>query len=214
MLSSDSLESLQRFCEHEDFSDVMHDANYIRGLLFAVCASPEIPMPEQWFVWIINNSGQLKDSDVNKLSDLLINLLREQLQCMREEKVHLPSDLTYENSQEALQRYMSGLVAGHGLLESHWDNAWQSMLNEKPEDSKLLYEDLMRCLKMFTTFANTKMAIEQATARGQDNFAQSLPALSQSLSTILQDYVRISGQLVSYLPNQFEVYQDKLPTLN
>ena len=106
---------------------------------------------------------------------------------------------------------MTGLTTGHSMLENVWQEAWQTMIDKAPESSEVFAKDLSRCLRMFTTFADINLAIEQATQRGTDNFAEQLPILAKSISNCLRDYVRLSGDLVSYLPNQFDTFQKQRP---
>ena len=52
------------------FENVLPDAYYVDGMIFAVASAPEIPMPEQWMPWLIQSSdSHLVDKDVDKLAD-------------------------------------------------------------------------------------------------------------------------------------------------
>ncbi len=206
---SSSLQQLQQFCDQLGTDDIVHNPNYVHGLVFAVCACPEIPMPEQWFPWVVKLPGSIDAKKVDELSDILMLMLKEQLSAMRDNTVSLPDSCIYQSHPEQHQLWMQGLVAGHGLLEGTWQQAWS-----QAEVSKTVQKDLTRCLRMFTTFANTELAVQQANQRGAEGFAEKLPQLAQSVQPILRDYVRLAGDLAKHLPNQFEVYQDKLPTLN
>ena len=51
------------------FENVLPDAYYVDGMIFAVASAPEIPMPEQWMPWLIQSSdSHLVDKDVDKLA--------------------------------------------------------------------------------------------------------------------------------------------------
>ncbi|XOV79651.1 MAG: UPF0149 family protein [Aestuariibacter sp.] len=205
MINSQNISALEDL--HHSHQDVLHQPFYIRGLLFAVCASPDIPMPEQWFPWIIKDSGSIDAEQVNQLSDLLMNMLKEQLQAMRDDKVMLPDDCQYPQQQQNLQHWLTGLLAGHSLLEKTWQQGWDLMTQNQDADANALSLDLKRCLKMFSTFADPTTAIRSSAQSGGTQYAAKLETLAPSLDAILRDYVRISGVLVGHLPNQFEVFE-------
>lgn len=214
MLNADSLKALEQFYQWQNNAEIFQSPVYIRGLLFAVCASPDIPMPEQWFPWVVKTGGEINAQQVDKVSNILLQLLKEQLQAMRDNKVNLPADCHFRSEIELnanLTQWMQGLIAGHGLLEKVWQEAWQAMMENKPEVSEQFSIRLTRCLKMFTTFADTDMAIKQAQERDAQDFEEKLPILAKSLSGTLQEYVRLSGELVSFLPNQFDTFQKNMP---
>ena len=211
MLSNSALKTLDNFLGHQHNAVIFQSAHYIRGLLFAVCTSPDIPMPEQWFPWVVKQGGQIQSQQVDKVASILMQLLKEQLQAMRDEKVQLPADCHFGEQDEHLAQWMTGLTSGHKLLEPIWQEAWQVMLDKHPSLSETFAKDLSRCLRMFSTFADLPLATQQAKARGVDNFSQQLPVLAKSLSNSLRDYVRLSGELVSFLPNQFDTFQQNMP---
>lgn len=213
MLQADSLKSLEQFYHWQNNQDIFQSPVYIRGLLFAVCASPDIPMPEHWFPWVVKTGGEINSQQVDKVANILMQLLKEQLQAMRDNKINLPADCHYQHGEQnkALQQWMSGLIAGHGLLEKIWQEAWQAMMTAQPEASEQFSKRLTRCLRMFTTFANIELAIQQAKERGSEDFEDNLPLLAKSLSGSLQEYVKLSGELVNYLPHQFDTFQKNMP---
>ncbi|MCC2607673.1 UPF0149 family protein [Planctobacterium marinum] len=211
MLKKDSIKSLEQFYQWQNNSDIFRSPVYIRGLLFAVCASPDIPMPEQWFPWVVQTGGEIQSQQVDKVSNILMQLLKEQLQAMRDNQVNLPADCHYPAHEDNLQQWMTGLITGHGLLEEIWQQAWQAMLQAQPETSEQFSTRLTRCLRMFTTFADINLAVQQAKERDAEDFQAKLPLLAKSLSSSLQEYVKLSGELVSYLPHQFDTFQKNMP---
>ena len=81
--------------EKGKLTHVLPSAYKADGMIFAVAASPEIPMPEQWMPWLIQSSSSaLVDKDVDALADVLMNNLRAHLQCMTDEKPLMPSRLS------------------------------------------------------------------------------------------------------------------------
>lgn len=108
------------------FENVLPDAYYVDGMIFAVASAPEIPMPEQWMPWLIQSSdSHLVDKDVDKLADTLMNGLRAHLDFMRQEKSPMPSELnvaievqgTTRPSKE-LESWLNGLLHVHKQLET------------------------------------------------------------------------------------------------
>lgn len=81
------------------------------------------------------------------------------------------------------------------------------MMQNQKADASVISLDFKRCLKMFSTFADTKGAIRSAAQSGDTQYADKLETLAPSLDAILRDYVRISGVLAGHLPNQFEVFE-------
>lgn len=214
MLNKSSLKTLENFYDYQDNSSIFQSPFYIRGLLFAVCASPDIPMPEQWFPWVVKQGGEIQSHQIDKVANILMQMLKEQLQAMRDEKVQLPADCHFEsveNQNDHLQQWMTGLTTGHSLLESVWQEAWQAMMEKQADVSEVFAKDLSRCLRMFSTFADIELAIKQAEQRSAENFKEQLPVLAKSISNCLRDYVRLSGDLVSFLPNQFDTFQKQMP---
>lgn len=214
MLNKNSLKTLENFYSYQDNASIFQSPYYIRGLLFAVCASPDIPMPEQWFPWVVKQGGEIQSHQIDKVANILMQLLKEQLRAMRDEQVQLPADCHFGSSDDKdshLQEWMTGLTTGHSLLESVWQEAWQAMIDKQPDVSEVFAKDLSRCLRMFSTFADIQLAIKQAEQRGAENFVQQLPVLAKSISNCLRDYVRLSGDLVNFLPNQFDTFQKQMP---
>lgn len=226
MLNNSSLSALEKFYQYQDNATIFQSPVYIRGLLFAVCASPDIPMPEQWFPWVVKQGGEIQSHQVDKVANILMQLLKEQLRAMRDDKIQLPADCHFAAASDSdqtesdqtdrektanLQAWMSGLTAGHGLLEPVWQEAWQIMMEKQSDTSEVFAKDLSRCLRMFSTFADIELATQQARQRGAEDFQDKLPVLAKSISGCLRDYVRLSGDLVSFLPNQFDTFQKQMP---
>lgn len=59
---------------------------------------------------------------------------------------------------------------------------------------------------MFTTFADISLAIGQADQQGNGELEAQLPKIFLSLSDALQTYVKMSGVLVDFMPDQFETF--------
>ena len=205
--ADEALGKLQSLCEGE-LKGVLHSVDYIRGLIFAVSAAPEIPMPEQWLVWAFDQRGQLASTEqADTLTDILMSLLQGQLREMRDDVIQFPTHYTYQNStNEPFNFWLKGLLAGHSQLETVWQSAWNRMVDEHPEKMKAAQRNLKHCLMMFTTFADVPMAIEQAKHQGNLALVESLPTIFKSLPKALAQYVALSGDLVSYLPDQFETF--------
>ena len=58
---------------HPNFKNVLPNAYHVDGMIFAVAAAPEIPMPEQWMPWLIQSSdSKLVDKGVCQLIDIFV----------------------------------------------------------------------------------------------------------------------------------------------
>lgn len=187
--------------------------SYLQGLVYAVCASPEIPMPEQWLRWAFKAELHVvSQPHIDVLADQLMQLLQLQLIEMRSEKVMLPKTekpiLTLDQHSD-LAQWLAGLLAGHSQLDSVWRAAWENALAKKPDKMATLQRDLKHCLMMFSTFANVPLALEHARQTGNHQLPEKLPKIFSSLPRALISYVSISGELASFLPDQFEVVADK-----
>jgi uncharacterized protein len=205
--------SLNSLCESEELSGVLHPYAFIQGVIFAVAGAPEIPMPEKWLLWVIKTSNQLTSTEqADKLTDILMKMLQEQLKSMSEEKIHLPMGITFsqdKQEQSTVSLWCQGMLFGHSQLEPVWQHAWNKMQISDAAQMRQLQKDLSHCLYMFTTFADIPLAIKQAENRGNDQLLNILPKIFLSFPQTLKTYVGLSGRLVDFLPNQFETFEQK-----
>lgn len=203
--------SLSSLCDSETLSGVLHPYAFIQGIIFAVAAAPEIPMPEKWLPWVIKTNNQLTCTEqADNLTDILMKVLQEQLKSMSEEKIHLPLGVTFvqgESEQSSVALWCRGILLGHGQLEPVWQQAWDKMRVSEVSEMRQLQKDLSHCLYMFTTFADIPLAVQQAEKRGNDQLLNILPRIFLSFPETLKTYVGLSGRLVDFLPNQFETFQ-------
>lgn len=205
--------SLNSLCESDELSGVLHPYAFIQGVVFAVAAAPEIPMPEKWLPWVIKTTNQLTSTEqADNLTDILMKMLQEQLKSMSEEKIHLPLGISFskeEHTQSSVAVWCQGMLFGHSQLESVWQNAWNKMQVSEMTQMQQLQKDLSHCLYMFTTFADIPLAVKQAENRGNDQLLNILPKIFLSFPQTLKTYVGLSGRLVDFLPNQFETFEQK-----
>lgn len=212
---------------HPNFKNVLPNAYQVDGMIFAVAAAPEIPMPEQWMPWLIQSSdSKLVDKDVDKLADTLMNGLRSHLDLMRQSKSPLSSELTeaievkgmMRPSQE-LESWLNGLLQVHKQLEPVWQNAWNHIdkrsAQNTSDDKDKLAEDkiaepaearLSRCLKLFSTLANIELALSYRNETQVAQLESNIHMLVKQLPSVLADYTKLSGELAQALPNQFETF--------
>ena len=205
--------SLHSLCETEELVDILHPYAFIQGVVFAVAAAPEIPMPEKWLPWAIKASNQLTSNEqADNLNDILMKILQVQLKSMGEEKIHLPIGITFNQDvqgQSSVALWCQGMLFGHSQLESVWQDAWNKMQVTHSAQMQPLQKDLSHCLYMFSTFADIPLAIKQAENRGNDQLLNILPKIFLSFPQTLNTYVGLSGRLVEFLPNQFETFEQK-----
>lgn len=204
---------LRDLCDSATLRDVVHPYPFIQGLIFAVAAAPEIPMPEQWLPWAIKTSNQLTSVEqADNLTDVLMKVLQQQLKNMSAEKIQLPQGITFTQKgpeKSAVAQWCQGILFGHSQLEPVWQAAWNKMKLSEEAQIQQLQKDLRHCLYMFTTFADIPLAVKQAESRGNDQLLNILPKIFLSFPQTLKTYVALSGRLVDFLPNQFETFEQK-----
>ena len=212
---------------HPNFKNVLPNAYHVDGMIFAVAAAPEIPMPEQWMPWLIQSSdSKLVDKDVDELADTLMNGLRSHLDFMRKSKSPLSSQLTEAievkgvmRPSKELESWLNGLLQVHKQLEPVWQNAWNHLekrsAKNKSDGENKLDEDkvtepaearLSRCLKLFSTLANIELALSYRNDTQVAQLESNIRMLVKQLPSVLADYTRLSGELAQALPNQFETF--------
>jgi uncharacterized protein len=203
------MRNLDSLYDDEDIKLAIANIDFARGLIFAVSAAPEIPMPEVWMPWLLltDTKQSLEKSTADKIADGFMAQLRQTLDDMRQQKSLLPA--TYTWSPQRLERrnlesWLTGLLHGHQQLEECWQQAW----NERPEQVNVesVAVRLRRCLKLFSTLANTDVVLSGLTAERQLAMQQNLPILAQQLPAMLKEYAALADELAQQLPNQFETF--------
>lgn len=206
-MSSKQPDDLTHYCNHL-LKDVLYPVEYVHGLVFAVAAAPEIPMPDTWLLWVFKQHGQITNiQQADRLTDLLMKELQRQLQLMRSDSIVLPQHFEFPQSNDApVSLWLTGLLAGHSLLETVWQDAWDRVANQAPDKLPSMQKNLRHCLSMFTTFADISLARSQASQSTNQQLEEQLPKIFLSLSESLQTYVELSGVLVDFMPDQFETF--------
>jgi uncharacterized protein len=206
--------------EKGKLTHVLPSAYKADGMIFAVAASPEIPMPEQWMPWLIQSSSSaLVDKDVDALADVLMNNLRAHLQCMTDDSPLMPTRCEYSGGEvdtapeipAELAQWLEGLLYVHQQLEDVWQQAWEKLsakeaLREDINASDTPEKRLSRCLKLFTTLANVELALQYRNPGQAQQLKENLPLLWKQLPAMIQDYIALAGELSAALPNQFETF--------
>ncbi|MDO6567267.1 UPF0149 family protein [Alteromonas sp. 1_MG-2023] len=200
---------------------VLPSAYKADGMIFAVAASPEIPMPEQWMPWLIQSSSSaLVDKDVDALADVLMNNLRAHLQCMTDEKPLVPLACEFAKGEvdestpdiaPELAQWLEGLLYVHQQLEGVWQQAWEKfsakgVQGADAKDANTPEKRLSRCLKLFTTLANVELALKYRNSSQAQQLKENLPLLWKQVPVMIQDYIALAGELSAALPNQFETF--------
>ena len=181
----------------------------ILGTVFAVAAAPDIPLPDVWLPWIFKSSTQPQDiKELHGIHDAVMACLQWQLQQMRDEQITLLEGLDYSQlNNSPLAQWMQGVLLAHTQLDKVWHKAWQAMLESKHAEVGKLQKDLKHCLSVFSTFADIPFALQQA--KDKEQLTTALPLIYRSIPEVLRTYVATSGQLIEYLPNQFETFVGK-----
>ncbi|MDO6694119.1 UPF0149 family protein [Aliiglaciecola sp. 3_MG-2023] len=208
-MKPEALQQLEKICRQ--YPRLLHRSHYLAGLVFAVSAAPEIPMPDVWLGWAFKQRGAgISESEIDHIAEVLMGVLQHELANMRENLIEypekgkpLPDDL---NQDIAVSQWLQGLLTGHSHLESVWQSCWQQVENQQPDKVQGFQRDLKHCLLMFSSFANIPMALEQAKKVNNLKLLDNLPKIYASLPTALKTYVDLSGQLAKFLPHQFETF--------
>jgi uncharacterized protein len=189
----------------------LHSKYYVEGCLIGACACPEIPLPDVWLPWVIKQHNQIQSAQqADNITNELFAFFKQCLVEMQSERLSLPEFATYSSDNHtALSQWCSGLLMAHTAREKYWQGAWDKMQVKSASDAPQLAKDLKHCLLMFSTFANPKGAINDANKKDGSGaaLAEKLPIIAKSLDDALRKYVAISGELATYLPNQFETFQ-------
>ena len=213
-----SADAFTRLYSQAAFNRIILPEQKARGLMVAICAAPEIPLPETWMPWFIYHSGEeprLADEIIDDLAQALMHCLRDTLNTMRHDGSLLPQQtLATDEPDESLSLWLNGLLAGHQHLEPVWQSAWlRAQQNPGADDGLNNTEDpakrLKRCLKMFSTLADIEQAYQNRTPAQQVQLKKHIPALLKQLPQMLREYIQLAGELASFLPNQFEMFEGK-----
>lgn len=210
------IDSIKEVLSSSALKGVLPNVYHVDGMIFAVAAAPEIPMPEQWMPWLVQpkDNTLLKD-DVDELADALMNGLRAHLDAMRKQLPPLPLSLLEPDESHGnirpsheLVHWLNGLLQVHKQLEPIWHEAWQKLEQQRNEcsDKESPVARLSRCLKLFTTLANVDLALKYRSEEQAEQLESNLALLINQLLSLLNDYTALAGELAEALPNQFETF--------
>ncbi|WP_102797700.1 UPF0149 family protein [Bowmanella denitrificans] len=199
--------ALLQLCE--DLPQHLRAAHEVEGLIFAVCAAPQIPPPQQWMPWVLISAEDLQPNQAEQLTQVLMDSFKHGLGKMRDEGPLLPDICRYHQGltiEDPLSQWMSGCLLGHQHLHSTWQQAWTAMQTQNQQYAPQAASELSHLLRLFSTFANVPLALQQAADKGNSGLAEQLDAIAQTLPRALSQYVALAGKLADYLPNQFETF--------
>lgn len=186
----------------------LQDEYRVRGIIFAIAAAPEIPLPETWMPWVIGNTSQNLTSDaVDEIAQYLMSGLRDTLDTMRQSQGLLPAHCSWqeeEGERERLQSWLTGVLQGHQQLEPVWQQAWDSAPRKAGTEAP--DKRLSRCLKLFSTLARPQLALQNRSPEQASHLSANFVALARQLPAIVHDYVELADELAGQLPNQFETF--------
>lgn len=203
------IDALSPIYQHEAMRHVLPSQYHTDGFIFAIAAAPEIPMPEKWMPWLIQQSGNaLSSSNVDSMADAFMACLRAHLSAMRDEQIALPDTCAFSDGRsnqlpEELSQWLTGLLHAHRQVEPDWQQVWNASATGDEG------QRLTRSLRLFSTLADMKLAIESRNSEQAQQLEENQLLLWRQLPSQLQDYVSLAGQLALNLPNQFETFTKK-----
>lgn len=211
--NAEQAETLKLMCSDKVKSQYLHDYHFIHGQIFAIAAAPEIPMPQEWMMWVFKDPDMNTSSaDADALTGLLMSLFQYHLRQMRDESVALPDFCSLTERQDEnspLSLWCQGVLSVHQQLEPIWQQAWDRVPPQGAEEGNKLSKSLHHALSMFSTFANIPLALTRLPADKSDELAERLGEIYQALPQALKGYVDVSGSLAGYLPDQFETFKQQ-----
>ena len=204
---------LSELYQNSQISTALHAEDVVQGMIFGVCATPEIPMPEQWMPWTFAQHQQLcEEAQINKITEVLMQQMAETLQDMSQGNIAFITQWEYdENSQTVntpCQLFLAGLLLAHEQCEAMWQAAWQKL---PTEEQTVQADNLTHCLNMFSTFVDVTVALERA-GDNASTLAAALPQIFAELPEAIMQYNELSGLLARYLPNQLEQFANPFST--
>lgn len=201
------------FC-HPVFVSLLPSQPMAEGTLFAIAAAPEIPMPEMWMPWLVSSSPQgtgiISEQQTDQLATGLMDGLRNHLANMRDGHILLQTDYAWSENpaeRQAYEAFLTGLLHGHQRLEATWSKVWRLAEEKEQSLEESMATRLSRCLKYFSTMANTQLTLSTMSNEKRPEFERNLPVLAQQRNKMLKEYVDLADQLASFLPNQFETFK-------
>lgn len=198
---------LSELYQNTQISTALHSEAVVQGMIFGVCAAPEIPMPEQWMPWTFAQHQQLTDEvQIDNITAVLMQQMAVTLQEMSEGEIAFITQWEYDQVTQTVntpcQLFLAGLLLAHEQCETTWQAAWQKL---PAEEQTTQADNLTHCLNMFSTFVDVSVALERA-GDNAPTLAAALPQIFAQLPDALLQYNELSGLLASYLPNQFEQF--------
>ncbi|MGJ8630151.1 MAG: UPF0149 family protein [Glaciecola sp.] len=186
----------------------LYSAPKVHGILFGVSCVPEIPMPETWLGYVFNQHSQIpSEAALEQLTKVLMDGLSQVLAAIHKSDYTFCEAWSWDDSELAMfADFLQGVLLVHQAQEKQWQKAWDTM----PETAQVAHsKTLQQCLSMMTTFADVPLAISKKSPAQQPAFISALPQLFLSLPNTIERYVGLSGQVASYLPNQFEQFTQR-----
>ena len=187
------------------WQQTLYSAPKVHGIVFGVSFVPEIPMPEAWLGYVFNQHAKVpNEAALEQLTKALMNTLSQVLGDIQQSDFAFCEAWVWDESGSApYTDFLQGVLLVHQAQESQWQKAWDTM----PETAQVAHsKTLQQCLSMMTTFADLPLAISKKSQEQQPAFISALPQLFLSLPSTIKRYVELSGQVASYLPNQFEQF--------
>lgn len=212
MIASESyLQALKKVVDTTSvpvFRHVIYSSEYISGMIFAIAACPELPMPNHWLPLVFKSPPErAKEFEINQLFDDLMSLFKVQLLDIQCSKIGLPAKCgsnDNESSDTSIAQWCKGFVFAHSNNQSCWQRAWDIKSSDS-ELSKVYSKDLSRILKLTSTLADFTFALEQRQEPQRKALLDNKISLHKSLIPCLKEYLVIAEELSKVLPENIEL---------
>ena len=208
-----ALEKLSRTRQKSQLAQVTFSTDYIAGVVFAISASPEIPMPQEWFALTFSTQPERASQQLlNEYCDDLIELFKAQAIDIQNRHIWHPPHTHDEPAltrDSTLAHWCRGFLFAHKHLEAQWRRGWHLVSQKEPAKVVEFDRTLTRVLKLASTLADFEFALQQRQAPQRQQLTASRHQLIASLASCLREYIVIAESLSMVLPEirEFETQE-------
>lgn len=185
-------QSLQALLERLCRVDAVLSYQQIRGLLFAIAASPEPVKPSQWFELILlRDDAPFESEQQAQLFVQLLAGLADDIARQSAQGACLPFGIADETDLPLLRDWCDGFLQGHQYLETLW------MLALDELDDPQLDSQIESTLTLASAFLEWDAARLWTLVDGMAAEEMALPELCQQFEQLLGAYYQVHKRLLA-----------------